>query len=137
MIKLRRYKPDYSDIGISKDRYLELLHFCRQLPEWQKQADSYLGASAQNYDPSPHSKGAVSDPTQLAVLRREQYCTRIGIINQAAQAAGAEWSHILIQNVCYARPLWQFDPVIMPTSNRNAYYAAKKLFFKALDGLVN
>lgn len=29
-----RYTPCWKQIGISQERYFELLHFCRQYPEW-------------------------------------------------------------------------------------------------------
>ena len=132
---MRRYIPDYSDEGISRDRYLELLHFCRQYRDWKMQADSFLGAGAQKYNPMPHGEGAVSDPTQTAMLKREQYRAKIDLVDQAIAAAGAEWKTALIMNVCYGRPYYQISPVVMPTSKRTAYYEAKRLFFIALDRL--
>ena len=132
---MRRYIPNYTEEGISRERYLELLHYCRQYPEWITQANSYLGASAQKYSPMPHSEGSVSDPTQTAMLKREQYRAKIDMVDQAIVAAGVEWRTALLMNICYGRPYYQINPVLMPSSKRTAYYEVKRLFFIELDKL--
>ena len=33
-----KYTPVAAQIGISKARYMELLHFCRQYDDWKKEA---------------------------------------------------------------------------------------------------
>ena len=49
-----RYLPCWKQIGISQDRYTELLHFCRQYPEWKAEANSLLGIRAIKMDGLPH-----------------------------------------------------------------------------------
>ena len=132
---MRRYIPDYSDAGISRERYYELLHFCRQYPEWKKSAASLLGTSAQRYSTEAHAAGTVSDPTERAAVKRETYLRRIQIVDMAAINAGDKWCDTLIRNICYGVPLAAIDPIMMPTSNRNAYFAMKKKCFVLLDAL--
>ena len=132
---MRRYIPDYSDEGISRERYYELLHFCRQYPEWKKSAASLLGTSAQRYSTEAHAAGTVSDPTERAAAKRETYLNRIQIVDTAAYNAGNAWSDTLIRNVCYGVPLAAIDPIMMPSSNRNTYFVVKKKFFVLLDAL--
>ena len=49
-----RYTPCWKQIGISQDRYTELLHFCRQYPEWKAEANSLIGIRAIKMDGQPH-----------------------------------------------------------------------------------
>ena len=56
-----RYLPCWKNIGISASRYRELLHFCRQYPEWKTEANSLLGIRAIKADGLPHGSGT-SDP---------------------------------------------------------------------------
>ena len=60
-----RYLPCWKQIGISQDRYTELLHFCRQYPEWKAEANSLLGIRAIKMDGLPHGSGK-SDPVAAA-----------------------------------------------------------------------
>lgn len=136
---MRRYVPDYSDAGISRERYQELLHFARQYPEWTAKAEECLGPTAVRLsaDGSSHGSG-VSDPTLQAVVRRERYEAKRSMVDKAAIAAGGEeWHTTLILNVCYGRPLWQLDQAAMPTSDRNSYYRVRKRFFVELNRLTD
>ncbi len=131
---MRRYLPKYDDIGISRERYIELLHFCRQYPEWIKEASQQIGGSGHGSGQGTHGSGSVSDPVFAAVQRREKYLDKIQMVHTSAmEAGGAEWYGMLISNICYGVPLASLDPTDVPTSNRNAYYAIKKRFFGILD----
>ena len=71
-----RYQPCWKQIGISVERYRELLHFCRQYPEWKTEANSLLGIRAIKMDGQPHGNG-VSDPVAMAAEKREKLMTKI------------------------------------------------------------
>jgi hypothetical protein len=133
---MRNYVPDYSDVGISRERYHELLHYARQYPEWVNAASACLGASAQKYSSDSRPAGTTSDPTYQAVARREHYVSKMQTVEAAAKEAGGEaWYATLIINICYGKPLCQINPGIMPTSFRNAYFPIRRKFFIALDRL--
>lgn len=130
---MRRYVPDYSDVGISRDRYRELLYYCRQYPEMVATANDKLYLSAQQYKQTRHADGVVSDPTLRAVISREAIKARMKVIEDAAMEAAPEWYSVLITNVCYAQPLSSINPAILPTSHLHDYYPVKKRFFVCLD----
>ena len=65
-----RYIPCWKQIGIAKDRYLELLHFCRQYPEWQMEAASLIGIQGMKMDGQPRGTKK-HDPVAAAAERRE------------------------------------------------------------------
>ena len=73
-----RYLPCWKQIGISQDRYTELLHFCRQYPEWKAEANSLLGIRAIKMDGLPHGSGK-SDPTSAAAMQRERLLAKIQV----------------------------------------------------------
>lgn len=128
-----RYLPCWKQIGISADRYRELLHFCRQYPEWKTEANSLLGIRAIKADGLPHGTGK-SDPVAVAVEKRERLIEKIGIVDECAKAIdGGSWYASIIQNVCIGRPYEQMDRALMPTSDKNAYFRKRREFFELLD----
>ena len=125
--------PCWKVIGISRDRYQELLHYCRQYPEWKTEANSLLGIRAIKADGLPHGSGT-SDPVAAAAERREELLEKIKIIDDCALAIdGERWYASVIQNVCIGRSYEQMDRALMPTSNKNAYFKKRAEFFSLLD----
>ena len=128
-----RYLPCWKQIGISQDRYTELLHFCRQYPEWKAEANSLIGIRAVKIDGLPHGSGK-SDPTAAAAERREKLLAKIQVVDECAKAiGGGEWYAAIIQNVCIGRPYTQMDRALMPTSDKNAYFRKRREFFELLN----
>ena len=130
---MRLYLPDYTDIGIDRDRQRELLYHCRQYSKWKAEAASLLGVGAQQYSTMPHGSDP-GDPVGKAVMRREQLVDKCRTVENAADLVeGGRWRAALIQNVCMGTALHLIDPAILPTSHRHDYYKAKKKFFALLD----
>ena len=128
-----RYLPCWKQIGISQDRYQELLHFCRQYPEWKAEANSLLGIRAIRADGLPHGSNT-SDPVALAAERREHLIEKITIVDDCARAlAGGEWYAAIIQTVCIGKSYEQMDRALMPTSDKNAYFKKRREFFDLLN----
>ena len=128
-----RYIPCWKQIGISKDRYIELLHFCRQYAEWKIEANSLLGIRGMKMDGQPHGNG-VTDPVATAAERRESLTRKIDLVDECAKSIkGGAWYAAIIQNVCMGRSYSQLNATIMPTSFRQAFFAARREFFETLD----
>ena len=128
-----RYTPCWKQIGISQDRYRELLHFCRQYPEWKAEANSLLGIRAIKMDGLPHGSGT-SDPVAVAAERRDRLLAKIQIVDDVARMiGGGEWYAALIQNICIGRSYTQMDRALMPTSDANAYFKKRREFFEILN----
>lgn len=131
---MRHYQPDYSDVGISRERYRELLNFCRQFGQWIHEKNSITGLMSQSYASGTHIPGKVSDTVLQAVIRRDALDVKIKLIqNTATQIDHGQWYAALIQNVCYGVSVYCLRPEILPTSNRNEFFKAKKAFFVLLD----
>ena len=128
-----RYVPCWKQIGISKDRYIELLHFCRQYPEWKIEANSLLGIRGMKMDGQPKGTSK-TDPVATAAERRESLTRKIDLVDECAKKIrDGEWYAAIIQNVCMGRAYAQLDATIMPTSIRQAYFVARREFFDLLD----
>ena len=128
-----RYLPCWKQIGISRDRYGELLHYCRQYPEWKTEANSLLGIRAVRADGLPHGTGK-SDPVAAAAEKREKLMEKIDVVDKCARAVdGGAWYASIIQNVCIGRSYEHMDRALMPTSNKNAYFKKRAEFFSLLD----
>ena len=128
-----RYLPCWQQIGISKDRYQELLHYCRQYPEWKTEANSLLGIKAVKMDGQPHGSGK-SDPVAMAAERRDRLLNKIQLVDDCArEIGGGEWYAAIIQNVCIGRPYEQMDSALLPTSDKNAFFKIRIMFFDLLN----
>ena len=128
-----RYLPCWKQIGISASRYSELLHYCRQYPEWKTEANSLLGIRAIKMDGQPHGNGK-SDPVSMAAERREKLIEKITIVDDCAREIdGGVWYSSIIQNVCMGRSYTQLDRALMPTSDANAFFRRRREFFDILN----
>lgn len=130
---MRHYIPSWDAIGIKRERYLELLHFCRQYPDWKTEAASLLGVHGQALDGMPHGSSA-GDPVAAVAARREKLLRRIQLVDECAGGIdGGRWYAALIQNVCMRRPYAALDATVLPNSNRNSFFLARKDFFLRLN----
>lgn len=130
---MRHYIPNWEAIGIKKERYLELLHYCRQYPDWKTEAASLVGPRGVNLDGMPHGSGA-GNPTASAAERRAGLLAKIQLVDDcAASVNNGRWYAAIIQNVCLNRPYSMLSITVLPNSNRNAFFSARKAFFVELD----
>ena len=128
-----RYVPCWKQIGITQDRYQELLHFCRQYPAWKAEASTMLGTKAISYDGLPHGNRK-GDPVARAVEKRERILAKMALVEECAKAiSDGEWYATIMQNVCYGIAHEKLDITLMPTSNRNDFFRRRRMFFELLD----
>lgn len=132
-----RYVPVANQIGISKARYLELLHFCRQYDDWKREANSLLGISAIRMDGLPHGTGK-SDPVARAAERRERLLAKISIVEGCAKASdNGAWFDALIDHVCRKIPWKDLKREKLPTSDSNTFYRRRREFFDMLNKVTD
>jgi len=128
-----RYLPCWKQIGITMERYRELMYFCRQYPEWKTEANSLLGIRAVKMDGLPHGSGK-SDPVAMAAERRDKLLEKIKLVDDCArEIGGGEWYAALIQNVCIGKSYEQLDKELMPTSFRQEFFSSRRAFFDLLN----
>ena len=130
---MRRYVPNWEQYGIDRERYLELLHMCRQYPLWKQKLSDLIGIQAIKMDSQPHGSGT-GDPVAALAEKRDRFTKKVDLIESCAQSVGdGSWARALILNICYGQGYSLIDPVIMPTANRNAFFNGRKEFFIILN----
>jgi len=129
---MREYRLNLSAYGISRDAYAELRAFCRQYPEKKAKAAALASVSSPALTGMPTGSGK-SDMVLRAVERRERLLQECGMIERAAAMVekGVFYS-ALILNCCHGIGYEYLDPAILPTSNRTAFFHARKMFFWTL-----
>ena len=131
--RIVRYLPCWKQIGITMERYRELMYFCRQYPTWRTEANSLLGIRAVKNDGLPHGSGK-SDPVAVAAEKREELLEKIKIVDDCArEIGGGEWYAAIIQNVCMGKNYEQLDKALMPTSFRHEFFSKRRSFFDLLN----
>lgn len=121
---------------ITKERYLELKHFCRQYRQWGKDlAELSLALTSHDYR---KPKGYVkTDPVAELVVRRQLLQSLVDMVRHAAIEAGGDyWRYILI-TVTEGRgyiSLTMNDGLQLP---RDTYYILIRKFYWLLDKARN
>lgn len=146
-VKTRTYKLKMGDMGISRWAYEELRAFCRQYPEKKAQASALLGVQGGSKVQTARddrgrevgvvmpSSGRKSSPTESAAEKRAVLLADVEMIDKiASEVGGGIWHRALILNCCYGLSHECISQAILPTANRNAYFAARREFFFRLYG---
>lgn len=108
-----RYTPCWKQIGITRERYNELLYFCRQYPTWIE---------------------AIS--TDIPIEKRLSAANKIAFVDECARSvANGEWYASLIENICYGKPFSHMDKTLMPTADSNTFFRIRREFFESLENL--
>lgn len=111
---------------ISKERYRELLHFCRQYNEWKSRTN--YGLTATSVDGMPHGS-SISDPTVQQALKNEKYSTNINLIENTCKEADSEIWKYLLRNVTTGIT---YEEMQVPRG-RVQFYNSRRKFFYMLD----
>lgn len=143
---MREYRINMSVWGISKWAYEELRAFCRQYPEKKAEANALLGVKSSCHvveytEADGQMAGTVmprgnttSNPVEDTIIKRLRLLEDCELIDRVAKEVdGGDWAEALILNCCYGKGYEYIDPVILPTSKRNAFFAARREFFYRLN----
>ena len=138
----------WDDYGISKERYRELQHFCRQYVEKMKKAAACTAdcsIAGISYDKIGGRSSGTSSPVEKAairsVMRQDKYLKDVKMIEDAALWAAAvggypRSQHIILWSVTrgvgYDKLLARYD--FVPWSLMD-FYGVRRAFFARLDDL--
>lgn len=116
---------------ISKDRFLELKHFCLQYPEWKAK---YADCNSMVYYGAREIRSTdIPDPVAHAVELREKYFRLMEMVEQTAIAADSDLYEWLIRavgfGISYTTLRTKYD---MP-AGRDMFYDRYRKFFWLLD----
>ena len=132
IINLERY-------NISKRRYLELINFCMQYPEWRAELEYTQDALKSPTMSGMPRSGEMSDTTSNLAVKRIDLQIKCELIEQLAIKCCPDAYRELIKNVseeCYSYESMENKLMhtgdIMPIS-KYEFYGCRKLFFFLLD----
>ena len=118
---------------LSKDRYLELQHFCRQYPEWNKRI-SEIGM-IKSKPVSMRYDANQPKPVEIVTELRHQYLVKINMVETAVmEASDTYWSYIL-QSVTEGKSYASLTMNYGLDCPRDKYYILLRKFYWILDKL--
>ena len=124
--EISQKKPYY----ISKHRYYELVHFCLQYPEWEKEYHE-LGFYRSGTERNGYSN-AISDPTGSLASRLATLESKMKLIEDTAiQARPDLWVYIF-KSVTEGRSFAYFEALGIPCG-KDLFYEMRRKFFWLLD----
>lgn len=128
-VELREYALKLDKFGISRDAYMELKYFCRQYDQKRREAASLLGVGSPAFDAGPKSN-IPGRPTESAAIKRESLMRDVDMIDECAKAVdNGIWYHAIIDNCCRRVPWECLKPEDMGSSQKQAYFTARRQFF--------
>ena len=114
---------DISLYTLTKERYRELLYFCRQYKDWRSELASTEDAlQSPNLSGMPRS-GKISDTTGNLAVTRASLSHKCKMIDDSAKEASEELAEAIIKSVT--------EPLKEKPSRELA--AARRIFFYNLD----
>lgn len=129
---MREYALKLDKYGISRDAYMELKYFCRQYDQKRREAASLLGPSSPDMSGAPRGN-TVGRPTESAAIKMEGLLADVMMIDECAKAVdNGVWYHALIDNCCRRVPWECLKPEDMGSSQKQAYFTARRKFFYLL-----
>lgn len=129
MKTLSKKNPYY----ISTEKKLELVHFCRQYPEWRVEYNELLHSGESRFmamDVVKVLRGLRPRPTEGTALRAVQLAERMDLVDRAAIEAGIGFIGAIRQGAIYGKSYDQMaalDP--MPVSRAEYYKALRKFYW--------
>lgn len=114
---------------ISKHRYYELVHFCLQYPEWEREYNDL------NFLNSQHSEvrsSDISDPTGMYAVRRAVLEGNMRMVENVARKTRPELAVYIFKAVTEGRSYAYFEARGIPCG-KDLFYECRRRFFWLLD----
>lgn len=134
---MRERRLNLDQYGIDKWEYQELRALCRQYDRKRLELESLLSISSPQMGGTPRG-GGTGKPVERAALRRQKLLEDVRIIEESArETAGGKWRAALIESCCRGVGYDHLQPSLLPSSNRSAFFKARREFFYRLRTLRN
>lgn len=116
---------------ISKDRFLELKHFCLQYPEWKAR---YIECnSIVQYSGIQIRCSDIPDPVAYAAQVREHYLRLMEMVEQTAIAADSDIYQYIIRSVAFGISYTTLRTKYDMPCGKDMFYDRYRKFFWLLD----
>lgn len=118
--------------NISKNRYRELIYFCRQYTEWKDEL-KYQGDGVRSPSFSAQPKAKGENGLEKIALRRVELMEKCKEIEQAAMAADGEIYEYIIKNVTEGAGYQYLKMIMGIPAGQAQFYQSRRKFFWMLD----
>lgn len=118
---------------ISKHRYYELLHWCRQYDEWWDEKCALLGINQTNLTDEKIVTNNKYSPVENLVIKIEKLNKKIETLQDTAKEADAELSDYIIFSVTQGVGYTNLKMIKDIPCSKNYFYESYRRFFWLLD----
>ena len=118
--------------SIPKHRYLELVHFCLQYPEWKKQLRQMDILRSRQID-SLRGDSNWTDETSRIAMERVDILNHIRLIEQTCNEADSNLANYLLTSVTYGVTFPKMAAQIDIPCGKDMFYDRRRKFFWILD----
>ncbi len=131
--KSKRICRNKFECELGKYRYAELRNFCRQYADKKAEAELLLSVKSPTLSAMPHGS-EVGDPVVRAAERRAKLLEDVEMIERCAKSVeDGLYFNAIIVNVCLGKAYDFIPKEMMPRTDRNAFFSARREFFRTLD----
>lgn len=117
---------------VEKDRYLELLHFCRQYETWKRKLNNLSNLRAICSDDEPKS-GEPGDPTANIAIACSKYTAKIDMVESAALEADEYIGKFILKGIIDDLSFDKLNAKYEIGCCKDTYYDRYRKFFYILD----
>lgn len=118
---------------ISNHRYLELKHFCLQYHDWLKAYQAMSVFLPTSPVINEIQKSDISDSTSAVAIIREEYGSKIRMVQMAAKEADPELEEYILRAVTGGVSYTSLSTIYGIPACRDTYYDRYRKFFYILD----
>lgn len=118
--------------GLPKHRYLELVHFCLQYPDWKRELGKIDILRARSLS-SNKSDPQWSDDTCNIAIKRTDILTKIELVERIAREAEPDLASYILSSVTYGVTYPQMAAKIDIPCGKDMFYDRRRKFYWLLD----
>lgn len=124
---------------IDKERYYELLHFCRQYPIWKKRLILLSAISPHSNNLSPLNLSSLSlsffSPTESLAMELASLSSKIDLIDTACNLTDDFLAPYILKSVTEGASFNSLSLIDGMPASRDTFYDRYRKFFYILSGL--
>lgn len=129
---MKRRPINKDEYGISKHRYLEVIHHCLQYPEWREELENMTDTvKAIQYGQEGKGSPSQASATERLAIKRAELLEKCERIEQTAIEADADIYQWLLEGVTtdYATYIYLRDAKGLPCGDQKYYRARRKFYW--------
>ena len=117
---------------LSKHRYLELEHFCRQYPDWKRQIQALEPRVSKSWDFGTGSS-EFNRPVEELVIRRDKLLRKIKMVDDAGEEADKSIGRHLVKSITEGIAFPKMKLLYDIPCEKDMWYDRRRRFFWLLD----